>query len=109
MGKVADPSNIEVIDPEIVRGEKEVIKMTPDQNNSPVYERGKKYTWDSNIKFELSGKEFGLWVNSIRQLLSTKEASNIMMTLECNSVIEDIMIREVASGKIIEVENIPKP
>jgi len=83
--------DMEVVDPQVVNG------------NSLVYDPSKQYTWDGNVVFELSGKEFGLWLNSIRAKVSSKEAMEHRMNMECNNVIEAIMARGVASGIIVEV------
>ena len=102
MGSVVDPNDIEVNDPEVVKTEREPIQMNA-MNDSPVYHPGKKYTWDPDAQFVLSGKEFGLWLTTIRGIVTTKEAVQLRMALECNNVIENIMTRGVTSGEIREV------
>lgn len=96
MGKVAD---IEVVDPEVVTGGK------------PTYDPKKRYTWTPDTVFTLTGKEFGLWINSTRAKLMSKSAIDFefKITEECNNVIENIMARGVAEGIVIEVPETPEP
>lgn len=112
MGKV-DPNEMEVIDPVVVSPEKKVIQMSPDMSEGPAqgtpqYIPGKEYTWDPDATFTLSGKEFGLWLNSTQSKLNTKEAFEVRMALESHNVIERLMIQGVASGVIREVSQQPK-
>ena len=70
----------------------------------PVYDPSKKYSWDNNAKFELTGHQFGLWLNSVRAKVSSKEASEFHLAFESSAVIESIMEAGVKSGVIVELK-----
>jgi hypothetical protein len=82
-----------------VKENKDPIVMKPDNS----YDPSKQYTWDPEATFTLSGKEFGLWLNTIRGIVSSKEAMEIRMALECNSILENHMIEGVKAGIIKEM------
>lgn len=67
------------------------------------YDSSKKYTWSPEDKFELSGRDFGLILNTLRAILTTEEAAKILLANQANQAIEAIMANGVESGKIIEV------
>ncbi len=73
-----------------------------------TYDPTKRYSWSPEDKFELSGKDFGLILNTLRSILSTEQAGIILMADKANSVIENIMAENVKSGVIKEAEVIPK-
>jgi hypothetical protein len=103
MAESVNPAGMEVVDPQVVTGEKEVIQMKPAEKSN-VYDPSKQYVWDPAAIFTLTGKEFGLWLNTVRTKVSSKEAIELRMLLECNNIIEEIMARGVASGVIKETE-----
>jgi len=73
-----------------------------------TYDANKKYTWSPEDKFELSGRDFGLILNTIRAILNTEEAAKILLANQTNQVIEKIMAEAVEADVIKEaVEEMP--
>jgi hypothetical protein len=68
----------------------------------PQYDPRKKYTWSPDTQFTLSGNDFGILLNSLRQIVSTKEAQAILRAADAADVIETLMAKSVASGSVIE-------
>ena len=68
------------------------------------YNPDKDYSWNPDEKFVISGREFGLILNTVRAILSTEQAQQILLADRTNYVLEGIMAREVENGKIIEKE-----
>ena len=58
------------------------------KNNMATYDPSKKYTWSPEDKFEFSGAEFGLILNTFRKILSTPEAEVILLANQANMIIE---------------------
>lgn len=63
-----------------------------------IYNPEKFYTWDRSATFQLSGEEFGAILNSLRGILATKEAQNILRAARANDVIEKLMANAVENG-----------
>lgn len=74
----------------------------------PEYQPQKQYTWDPEAKFELTGGQFGLWLNTIRSIVASPEAVRVQQAMQCNEVIEGLMAQGVAKGVIIEGPPRPK-
>ena len=68
------------------------------------YDPAKKYTWTPEDTFELSGAEFGLFLNTVRAYLSSEEAARFQLMIQANEVIEKLMIEGVEADIIKEVE-----
>lgn len=68
------------------------------------YDSAKRYTWTPEDKFELTGAEFGLFLNTVRAYLSSEEAARFQLMMQANEVIEKLMIKGVESDTIKEVE-----
>lgn len=69
-----------------------------------TYDPNKSYTWGPDTKFVLSGQDFSLLLHAVRGVLSTKEASNVILIYEMNKKIEEIMATAVAEGKVLEAQ-----
>jgi hypothetical protein len=67
------------------------------------YDPAKRYTWTPEDKFEISGQEFGLFLNTVRSYLSSEEAARFQLMMKANEVIEKIMIQGVEADIIKEV------
>jgi hypothetical protein len=67
-----------------------------------TYDPNKAYTWGPDTKFVLSGQDFSLILHTLRGILSTKEATNVILAYEANKKIEGIMATAVAEGKVVE-------
>ena len=67
------------------------------------YNPNAKYTWTPEDTFTLSGKDFGLILNTVRAYLSSEEAARFQLMVQTNQVIEKVMREGVESGSIKEV------
>jgi hypothetical protein len=74
----------------------------------PVYDPAKKYTWPKDAKFELTGDQFGLWLNSVRGKVTSQKAMEYRFAFEANDVIEKIMAVGVQNGVITELDETKK-
>ena len=79
------------------------VKAMPVSNQNPVYDPAKQYTWTPDTRFVLTGEEFGLWLNFVREQVSSAETMKVRMLLECNNTLENLMKEGVEAGKITEV------
>lgn len=68
------------------------------------YNPEKTYSWNPNETFSISGREFGLILNTIRAILNTEQAQQILLAHKTNEILEKIMEENVKSGKIVEKE-----
>ena len=66
------------------------------------YNPNAQYQWNPDEQFTISGREFGLILNTIRALLSTEQAQQILLAARTNDVLEKLMKENVENGKIIE-------
>ena len=71
------------------------------------YDPNVKYGWEPDTKFELSGNEFGLILNTFRAVLQSPEARQILLINEANAVIETILSNNVESGNVTPAPEIP--
>jgi hypothetical protein len=100
---MSDELKAEVVKPKTDFGEKkqmEPIKMAPEK---PVYNPALKYSWPKDAKFELTGDQFGLWLNSVRGKVTSTEAMEYRLAFESSDVIEGIMKAGVEAGIIVEL------
>lgn len=67
------------------------------------YNPEKTYTWNPDDTFTISGREFGLILNTIRAILTTEQAAQVLLADKANQVIEKIMAENVESGVLKEV------
>jgi len=79
------------------------------KENKPVYSPEKKYSWKGNDEFVINGAELNFILNSVRKILLSDQAQNIFMLEKANSMLEGIMSKAVADGKIKEVEETKAP
>jgi hypothetical protein len=68
------------------------------------YDPRKKYTWSRDVNFTLSANEFGMLLNALRGVISTPEATKILMAADAANILEEQMAKGVAEGTIIEVK-----
>jgi len=68
------------------------------------YDPAKRYTWTPEDRFELTGQQFGLILNTVRAYLSSEEAARFQLMMQANQVIEELMIKGVETDIIKEVE-----
>ncbi len=74
------------------------------------YDRSKKYSWSNEDQITISGRDFGFLLNTIRSILNTEQAAQILLADRANDVIENIMAEYVEKDVIKEVteEEAPK-
>lgn len=74
------------------------------------YDRSKKYSWSNEDQITISGRDFGFLLNTIRSILNTEQAAQILLADRANDVIEGIMAEYVEKDVIKEVseEEAPK-
>jgi hypothetical protein len=72
-----------------------------------TYDPNKRYTWTPEDKFELTGQEFGLILNTVRTYLMSEDAARYNLMLQTNEVIENIMAKGVQADIIKEAPQEP--
>lgn len=72
------------------------------EQNKPTYDPNKKYSWTPETQFTLSGGEFGLILNAMRSVLSTREAAAILIANEANKILETSLANAVEAGIVKE-------
>ena len=70
---------------------------------TPKFDPNKKYTWNQDESFTLTGSEFGLLLNSLRAVVSTKEAQTIILASKAAELIEEVLIQSVEKGIVKEI------
>jgi hypothetical protein len=73
------------------------------ETKTPKFDPNKKYTWSQDEVFTITGGEFGLLLNSLRAVVSTKEAQTILMASKAADLIEEVLIQNVEKGIIKEI------
>lgn len=77
---------------------KEPIKMVP---TAPQYDPSKQYTWPKDAVFQITGAQFGLWLNHVRGVMQTPEFQEHQLVAEASMAIEQIMETGVKAGVIV--------
>ena len=77
----------------------DVINM----QETPKFDPKKKYTWSPDTQFVMNGGEFGLLLNALRAVTSTKEAQTILLASNAGDVLENILATAVEKGVVVEV------
>ena len=72
------------------------------------YNPNKKYSWGPEDRFEITGRDLGLILNSLRAILNTEQAAQILLAARASDAIENIMAHYVEMNIIKEIEQ-PKP
>jgi hypothetical protein len=67
------------------------------------YNPNSKYTWTPEDRFELTGQEFGLILNTVRAYMGSEEAAKFQLMSQTNQVIERVMKQYVEADVIKEV------
>ena len=71
------------------------------------YDPSKQYKWEETDEFVMTGNQFGLMLNAIRNYLSKPESQEVMLMQKAESEMTKLLIEGVESGVVIEVA--PKP
>lgn len=85
----------------------EVINFE-DVKQAPKFDPRKKYIWSQDVNFTLSGSDFGLLLNALRAITSTKEAQTILRAAEAGDVLENVLAHAVETGVVVEAPETPK-
>lgn len=67
----------------------------------------KRYVWDPQASFTISGREFALILNTFKNILNTEEAARIFLAQECAQIMERQLEEGIKSG-IVKEEEEPK-
>lgn len=78
------------------------------EQNKPSYDPNKKYIWNQEDTFTLSGGEFGVVLNALRAILNTQEAARILIANQANNIIEETLAKAVEAGIVKEAEEQPQ-
>lgn len=101
-----DPASMKVTKAnleEIERRNKEKLKNKEEENiTSLKYDPNKKYRWEPESQFLLSGEEFGVILNSLRAILNTPEAQRILLVERASKLIDNSLARAVEIGIVQE-------
>lgn len=84
----------------------EIINLEGAQESTsqtPKFDPAKKYTWAQDTAFTISGGEFGLLLNTLRAITSTKEAQTVILAQQAGDVLEKTLASGVESGIIVEI------
>ena len=78
----------------------DVAKQAP---QGPKFDPTKKYAWSPETVFTISGNDFGLLLNTLRAITSTKEAQTVILAQQAGDVLEKTLASGVESGIIVEL------
>jgi hypothetical protein len=73
------------------------------------YESNKKYQWNNEDQIVISGRDFGLFLNTFRAILSTDLAASVFMAAKANDAVEHILEEYVEKDVIKEVTETQNP
>jgi hypothetical protein len=68
-----------------------------------TYDPNKKYTWTPEDKFELSGRDFGLILNTLRAILAKPESQEVLLAHQASNTLEAVLAQAVETGVAKEV------
>ena len=68
------------------------------------YDPSKEYQWPNDDQIIISGRDFGLFLNTFRAILESDLAVPILMANRANIAIEAVMSKYIENGTIKEVE-----
>ena len=85
-----------------------VIEMPQAKEPVAKFDPTKKYIWSQDVNFTLSGSDFGLLLNAMRAITSTKEAQTILRAADAGDVLENVLASAVEAGVVIEAPEAPK-
>ncbi len=77
-------------------------------SEKPKFDPTKRYTWGPQDQFTMSGEQFGLILNALRGVISTPEASRILLAAEAANTIDSIMAKAVEDGIVVEAPEEPQ-
>jgi hypothetical protein len=63
-----------------------------------TFDPTKKYIWNKDDQFALSGTEFGIVLNAFRAILNTQEAQALFQAAQASDIAEHVLARAVEAG-----------
>jgi CRISPR/Cas system type I-B associated protein Csh2 (Cas7 group RAMP superfamily) len=72
-----------------------------------TYDSTKRYSWNPEDKFVLTGSQFGIVLNALRAVLNTEEAARILLINEANNAIERALHEAVENDVVKEAPEAP--
>lgn len=81
----------------------EIINFEDVVKQELKFDPNKKYTWNQEATFTLSGGDFGLLLNTLRAIINTKEAQTILLAKQAGDVLEETLASGVKSGVVVEL------
>jgi len=85
-----------------------IVDMPQAPQTVAKFDPTKKYIWSQDANFTLSGSDFGLLLNTLRSITSTKEAQTILLAHDAGDVLEKTLANAVEAGVVIEAPETPK-
>ncbi len=79
-----------------------------DVKETPKFDPTKKYAWSPETSFTISGNDFGLLLNTLRSITSTKEAQTNLLAHDAGDVLEKTLANAVEAGVVVEAPEVPK-
>ncbi len=73
-----------------------------------TFDPTKKYIWNKDDNFTLSGSEFGVILNAFRAILNTPEAIAMFQAAQASDLVEHVLAKAVESGIAKESSDTPK-
>lgn len=70
----------------------------------PTFDPNKTYTWSSDDKFQITGEEFAVISDALRNILDTEEAKKIILAKEAYESLNKVVSRAVEAGIVKETE-----
>lgn len=77
-------------------------------SEKPTFDPTKRYTWGPQDQFVLTGDQFGLILNALRGVISTPEASRILLAAQASEAIDEVMAKAVEDGIVVEAPEAPQ-
>jgi hypothetical protein len=68
------------------------------------YDPNKQYKWEETDKFVFNGNQFGLLLNTLRNVISTPEAQQILLAAKAETEMSKILSEAVENGIVKEVK-----
>lgn len=69
------------------------------------YDRNKQYRWNPDELFTITGKELGLISYTMKLILSTETAAQVLLANKVNDVVEKLIEKGVENGVMTEIPN----
>lgn len=68
------------------------------------YDPSKHYTWTPDTMFVITGEQFGVILNTVRNVISTPEAAKIIAAIEANKQLEAVIATAVENEDVVELK-----